>query len=258
MKKKLLFTFLGVLTVLVGTAQTDTTEVYVSKNFSNYKSIIQFSLGWNIPVGSYWAAKQPYSSAFASSNIQDKKLNLNAKYSRRLKSNYGYEIGVEFIRNSFDWRRFSDNYLEATGDSVNTALGVFLYEHLSFYGGMNYNYSYKRFMATANIGGGILYNFPIPKNGSVTVPIPRSSFQSWGEGPMTIVKGFVPMFYAGLNLKYYLGDEYYFVVNSQFTYSMLKINIQEKFVGDVQREYLEQYVSINNIGLTIGLGTIIN
>lgn len=250
---------MGILFSLLGSAQTDSiTEPYIPKDFSNYNSILQLSLGGNIPVGNYKIAKEPYASTYASGSIKHRVFNLNVKYSKLYTKGLGWEVGVEFIRNTFDGKRFEDNYLKITGDTVHTRLGVFLYEHLSLYGGTNYSFACKRFMLTANAGVGVLYNFPIPKKGSATVPLPPSSVSSYGEGNYKIVRGVAPMLYSGLNLKYYLGSEYYIVFNGQFTYSAIKINIEEKFTRDRTEVFLEKFVPVNNIGLTIGLGTIIN
>lgn len=250
---------MSALLSLVGQAQTDTisydtSEAYVNKNFSTYSSSFQFSLGQNLTVGSYGNSKTHFSDAYATT-YDFFQLSVNALYTKKIKKRYGFEVGAEFFRNNFDWRKFNNSYLETTGDTM--SVGMFFYEHLSLFGGANYNFVKGKLMITANAGAGILYNFPVRGDGIVGVTVSRTSIDGYRGGNMKIMPGIMPMFYSGLNLKYYLGNEFYIVANSHFTYSLLKINVTEKINFRDEREYLDKTISINNISLSLGVGTLL-
>lgn len=255
---------MGALLSIVSQAQTDTisydtSEVYIQKNFYTYSSSLQFSMGQNLTVGDYGEGETPFSDAFATT-YNDFQLSVHAKYSKRIKERYGFEVGAEFFRNVFNFRKFDEAYLQTTGDSMKSRR--FTYEHFSIYGGVNYNFASKKVMLSASAGTGILYNFSMRgiKEGvqlDVIDFTPTNGRNEYQGGQMRFIRGVQPLFYAGLNLKYYMGDEFYFVANSHFTYSLMRIRVTENtsFRG-VESDYLDKSISVNNISLSIGVGTL--
>lgn len=252
-----------VFSTLQSMAQVDTTPVtdslppYINKDFSTYSSSFQFSMGQNLTVGDYGDSKTPFSDGFATS-YHYKQLSLNAKYSQNIKKNYGFEVGAEFFRNAFDWQKFGEAYLENTGDSMRAS--DFYYEHISLFGGVNYNKTIKKLMFSIGSGVGALYTSPIRGNAdgvglSVTDFTPNNS-NGYKGGSMIIKNTIMPMFYAGVSMKFYLGDEFYIVANSHYTYSLFKIKVIEETHRIERRDYLDKTLTINNISLTLGLGTL--
>lgn len=55
-------------------------DTVVYKWFEPYSSDFQFSMGWNIPVGSFGAKKEPFKDAFATTYYGQ--ISVNAKYSK--------------------------------------------------------------------------------------------------------------------------------------------------------------------------------
>ena len=252
-----------VFSTLQSMAQVDTTPVtdslppYINKDFSTYSSSFQFSLGKSLTVGEYGSKKTPFSDGFA--DYDDiYQLSIQAKYTQKIKKNYGFEFGAEYLRNVFDWQGFDEAYLNTFGDTMST--GVFFYEHLSAFGGVNYNKTIKKLMFSIGSGVGALYTSPIRGNAdgvglSVTDFTPNNS-NGYKGGSMIIKNTIMPMFYAGVSMRFYLGDEFYIVANSHYTYSLFKIKVIEETHRIERRDYLDKTLTINNISLTLGLGTL--
>lgn len=248
---------------LVSNAQTDTSssvdslDVYIDKDFSTFKSSLQFTIGQNLTIGDYGDDKTPFSDGFATT-YNTYQLSVNAKYTNKIKEDYGFEVGAEFFRNVFDWRGFNDAYLQTTGDSMKTS--DFSYEHFSVYAGLNYNLVKNRLMLSVSTGTGILYNITrkaYEEGISVDViDFTPNGVNGYKGGDLFLIRGFQPLFYAGLNLKYYLGDEFYIVANSHFTYSLQKIRVTEEINSREERDYLNKSIAINNISLSLGVGTL--
>ena len=231
-------------------AQTDTNEVYIAKDFTTYTSFLQFGVGNNVPIGAYGSSKHPFKSSFATSTLS-KGFCASALYSQKVKQRYGFEVGAAFIRNGNKWQDFEEAYQKEIGDTA--TIGIFLYEHLSVYGGANYNISNKYFLFTASIGLGALYT----KNlGEYGVSI-RTSGTNYSGGRMYIPNSIMPMFYSSVSLKYYLGNEFFIVGNCDFTYSFYHIEVTERKSWDIpETTYLKRNLTITNLACSIGVGTL--
>lgn len=236
-------------------AQTDTNEVYIAKDFTNYTSFLQFSLGNNLPIGAYGNSKHPFESSFATSALS-RGFCVSALYSQKVKQRYGFEVGAAFIRNGNKWQDFEEAYQREIGDAAR--MGIFLYEHLSLYGGANYNISNKDFLLTASIGLGILYTKDLGKDGEgVRVSISKGvgTTNTFKGGSLYIPKSYMPMFYSGVSFKYNLGNEFFITGNCDFTYSLYRIEIIEEGWRIPRTTYLKRNLTITNLAFTIGLGT---
>ena len=231
-------------------AQTDTNEVYIAKDFTNYTSFLQFGVGNNVPIGAYGSSKHPFRSSFATSALS-RGFCVSALYSQKVKQRYGFEVGATFIRNGNKWRDFEEAYQKKIGGTA--TIGIFLYEHLSLYGGANYNISNKEFLFTASIGLGALYT----KNlGEYGVNISTSG-TNYSGGSMYIPNSIMPMFYGSVSLKYYLSNEFFIVGNCDFIYSLYRIEVTERKGWDIpEATYLKRNLTITNLAFTIGLGTL--
>lgn len=259
MSKRLFYTLFWSFLSLVSHAQTDTSEsidsleTYEGKNFSTYSSSLQFSLGKNLTVGDYGGKKTPFTDGFAFTD-DVYQISVNAKYTQKIKNNYGFEVGAEYLRNPFDWQSFDKAYLKTFGDSMGS--DRFFYKHLSVFAGGNYNLVYKRLMVSASMGTGIIYNLPIRGGGEVALKTNPRNIENFKGGTLEIINGFMPLLYSGLNTKYFLGDEFYVVANSHFTYSLYKIRVVEAINSREEREYLNKSLALNNISLSLGVGTL--
>ncbi len=237
-------------------AQTDTNEVYIAKDFTNYTSLLYLSLGSNVPIGAYGSSKHPFKSSFASS-AEPTGICVNAKYVQKVRNHYGFEVGIGFFRNRFKDRDFRNAYLKEIGDTIGT--NAFLYEHFSVFGGGNYSIAYKDFLLTANMGLGVLYTKKLGKYGEgegLTIDKGVGTTNTFKGGSLYIPKSFMPMFYSGVSFKYNLGNEFFITGNCDFTYSLYRIEIIEEGWRIPKRSYLKTNLSITNLAFSIGLGTL--
>lgn len=237
-------------------AQIDTNEVYIAKDFTNYTSFLQFSLGNNLPIGAYGNSKHPFESSFASAS-SPAGFCISALYSQKVKNHYGFEVGIGFFRNRFKPSDFATAYSKETGDSVG-AVNAFLYEHFNVYGGANYNISNKDFLLTASIGLGALYTKNLGKDRegeSISISKGVGTTNTFKGGSLYIPKSYMPMFYSGVSFKYNLGNEFFITGNCDFTYSLYRIEIIEEGWRIPRTTYLKRNLTITNLAFTLGLGT---
>lgn len=240
-------------------AQTDTSEVYISKDFTNYSSFLQFGLGNNIPIGAYGNSKHPFKSSFASA-AEPTGICVSAKYVQKLKNHFGFEVGIGFFRNRFKPKDFAKAYLKETGDSAGV-MNPFLYEHFNVFFGGNYNIAFKDFLLSANIGVGVLYTESLGKYGEgESVSISKginSSANSFKGGNLYIPRSYMPMYYGGVSFKYNLGNEFFIVGNCDFIYSLYRIEVTEKAGWNKpETTYFKRNLTITNLAFTIGVGTL--
>ncbi len=259
MKIRLILASISILVSVYCKAQHDSTQQERTyKDFSNFTDMLQLSMGQNLTVGQYGRGDIPFYDGYAST-YHFMQFSLNIKYSRVIKERIGWSIGVEFFRNEFDFRKFNKSYLKTTGDS--STIGGFKYEHIGVFGGVNYMLlPHKRFMLAVDFGGGLLYNNAF--NGDAGVEIKTVDFtpngnDSYKGGFIFLDRRASPLIYTSFNARYYLGDEFYIIAGGHFTYSVLDIRITEQVSFSEQRPYLNTTIPVNNISLTLGLGTLL-
>lgn len=259
MKIRLILVSIGILVSAYCKAQPDTTQQErVYKDFSNFTDMLQLSMGQNLTVGQYGRGQVPFYDGYAST-YHFMQFSLNVKYSGIIKERIGWSIGAEFFRNVFDFRKFDESYLKTTGDS--SKISDFEYEHISVFGGVNYMLlPHKRLLLAVDFGGGLLYNNAFNGDDGIqiqTVDFTPNGNDSYKGGYIFLDRRVSPLVYSSFNARYYLGDEFYIIAGGHFTYSVLDIRITEQVSFSEQRPYLNTTIPVNNISLTLGLGTLL-
>lgn len=239
-------------------AQADTAAPYVYKDFITYKAFLQVSVGTNVPVGAYGNDKTPFKSSYASGVLANGSICISAKYAKKIKNRFGFEVGVGFFRNRFNYKDFKDSYLRNMGDTVKDG-NYFLYEHLTLGGGGNYSIGNENFLLSTYLGAGVLYTKSLGKYGEgegLQISRATGNNSNYGGGGVYIPKSYMPMFYSGVSVKYNLGDEFFLVGNCDFVYSFYRFELTERAgLGRPETTYLKRNLTITNLSFSIGVGT---
>ncbi|HYG14509.1 MAG TPA: hypothetical protein VEC12_02075 [Bacteroidia bacterium] len=249
--KKLTVILLLITAGLTGYTQADTVPSQY-KTFEPFSSYLQFSMGYNFPVGRYGKGDEPFRNAYAGTGYPN--LSVNAAYGQKITSRLNFAIGAQFNRARFSNRAFKDAYIAKYGDTL--IPDVFDYEHISLYAGIGYSYTNNRLNINFQGGLGGLYTvLNMDELDAKTV----SGNSYFNRGIIETGKSLRPMFYAGADIKYYIGYDTYLFAGAFYTLSSFRQVITKSnpfYPYQPIGEFLKNDLVISNLAVNFGIGTV--
>lgn len=235
-------------------------DTVVYKWFEPYKADFQFSMGWNIPVGSFGAKNEPFKDAFAEPYYGQ--VSVNAKYSKFFHNKMGFVIGAVFNRLKFDNIAFNRSYVQKYGDSIISGLDFFLYENYSAYGGISYSYSHKKIAFSGGAGVGVTYFRNINKeDGVLNLRIHKGiNSNNFYEGGSWKVGGNVaPLLFLNADIKYLMKGDWYLLASTNYSLSYIRSELREvvdNSFNSPEVDFMKRNLLFSNLAITFGIGTI--
>lgn len=235
-------------------------DTVVYKWFEPYKADFQFSMGRNIPVGSFGAKNDPFEDAFATSYYGQ--ISVNAKYSKFFHNKIGYVIGAVFNRMKFDYVAFSKSYMQKYGDSIVSGLGFFLYENYGGYGGLSYSYLHKKIAVSVGAGFGVTYFRKINNyDGSMQLNIQRgvNSSNYYKGGSWKVGGNFAPLLFLNADIKYLMKGDWYLLASTNYSLSYIRSEVREVIdnsFNSPEVDFMKRNLLFSNVAVTFGIGTI--
>lgn len=251
--KKLTITLLLLTGYSITYGQADTAGFVKYTGFEENTGYLQFSMGYNIPVGRYGNGSQPFRNAYANSLYPN--LNISASFGQKINARLNYLMGIQFIRTKFDYEAFGKAYLTKYGDTM--TLGNFNYEHISVQGGIGYNYSKNKININVFTGAGVLYT--VLFQNTLTPSMGPNSKNYLNRGTIEMGKSLRPMIFAGADVKYYIGYDTYLFAGAFYTFSSFRQVITEESVVYPYNpigEFLKKDLLISNLAVNLGIGTV--
>lgn len=235
-------------------------DTIVYKWFEPYKSDFQFSMGWNIPIGSFGAKKEPFKDAFATSYYGQ--ISVNAKYSKFFHNKIGYIIEAVFNRMKFDYAAFSRSYVQKYGDSIVSGLAFFLYENYSAYGGISYSLSHKKIGISGGVGFGVTYFRKINNyDGAMHLRINKgiNSSNFYEGGSWKVGGNFAPLLFLNTDIKYLMKGDLYLLASANYSLSYIRSELREvvdNSFNSPEKDFMRRNLLFSNVAITLGIGTI--
>lgn len=235
-------------------------DTIVYKWFEPYKANFQFSMGWNIPMGSFGATKDPFEDAFAVP--YHGQISLNAKYSKFFYNKIGYVIGAVFNRVKFDDIAFHRSYVKKYGDSIISGLDFFLYENYGAYGGVSYSYSHKKFSASGGAGFGLTYFRKINNvDGAMHLRMKKgiNSSSFYDGGSWKVGGNIAPLIFLNADIKYLMKGDWYLLASTNYSLSYIRSELREvvdNSFNSPEVDFMKRNMLFSNVAITLGVGTV--